>query len=420
MLNRMYIRINLYLYAIFLMLPFISNCASFMEYGKLELAARDNYNKGNYDTALSYAISSLKLKPDYDKSQSLIKEAFPKAVEAHESNIKELNLSTAKFKWDTIVSEYEQLIKLNKDVKGLPTLTDVTTKEIIKFEIKDYTENLLKAKTNAAETHYQEGLRLIKDEKIDIQKQAAKEFKTALAYIPGYKDSENLYEKGRRAGIKRIAIIPFEDKSGKKGQYGAIAETVMDKIVSNVMNDKTAMEFLELISREQLEQVMREQQLGMTGIIDEKTAVQVGKVLGVHEIVTGKITQIAVTPERTTSQNVERKKTLNVYNSKIDKFIPQDFHAIVTIYIKAASASINGSYQIIDVKTAMMKKQDAFNGRYDFKSEWATYTGDDGALSSQDRSYGSEEFTPSSEEMVNKAADNLTNSLASTLKSYIR
>ncbi len=158
-------------------------------------------------------------------------------------------------------------------------MIDKRTKRPIKFKLGSYDEKLRKAKTKAAEAHYQEGLRLSKLEGIDIQKEAAKEFAAAERYAPGYKDAGSLYQTTRQAGIKRMAIIPFEDRSGKKEAYGGVSENIADEAISEIMNDPSAIEFLEIITRDQLERIMQEQSLGLTGVIDDRTAVQLGKVL---------------------------------------------------------------------------------------------------------------------------------------------
>lgn len=338
---------------IIFLLTLIAGCASFSPYGKLEKSARENYVQGNYDQAVFDVVQSLKQKPDYDKSQELVKEVFPKAIDDHLTKIQTAKSGTDKFRWDAVVSNYEALIKLNQAIKSLPTLTDKKTKKPIRFELVDYTKDLTEAKNNAAEAHYQEGvhlskkgtstrhqaakelttantyvpgykdaltiaaegfyqegLRLSKMEDVESQKQAAKEFKEAMSYVAGYKDSASLYERARKRGIKRIAIIPFEEKSGKRRQYGAVAEEIVDGVVSEVMNDSSATEFLEIVSRDQLEQVMSEQKLSLTGLVDEKSAVEAGKILGVHEILTGQITNITVTPERTTNKRVQDKDKL--------------------------------------------------------------------------------------------------------------
>jgi hypothetical protein len=420
--------LNITVYSFYLIL--LVACAASTQYGKLEQSARQQYQSGNYDQAVYDSAASLRINPTYDKSQTLIQEAFRVAVDVHKSRIDELNPSTSKFKWDDIVSEYEQLIKLNKTVRELPTLINQKTNEVIKFEVVDYSKNLADAKTNAAEAHYQEGLRLSKQENTDFQKKAAIEFKAAQSFVPGYKDAGEFYEKSRRAGIKRIAIIPFADKSGKAGRYGAIAEETVDGIVSQVMNDQSATEFLEIVSRDQLEQVMHEQKLMVTDVIDEKTVVQAGKILGVHEFVTGKITQIVVTPERTTNSTVREetdvcdntRKYIDKDGKKQEECIWSKAFANVTKYKRTAGATISGSYNIIDVKTAKVKDSQSFKGEYKFDCVWARISGDKRALSkdSQDLVAKDEQVAPVAEEMVNKAVGNLSDTLASSFKRYAR
>ena len=330
-----------------------AGCAALKQYGKLERSARQHYVAGRFDSAVFDCVKSLRLNPKYEKAQILLQDAFRAAVKEHEREIRRLEGLDAKFKWDNIVREYEALIKVNEAVSDLPTLIDKRTGEIIKFNIKDYTAHLTEAKSKAAEAHYQEGLRLSKLEGIEIQKQAAKEFKKALSFVPGYKDAEVRYEESRRAGIKRMAIIPFADKSGKRGKYGALSEMITDDIISAVMNNPSAREFLELISRAELEQVLQEQKLGLTGLLDEKTAAELGKILGVHEIVTGQITQIIYEPARTTRRNERQKKTITVKTGK-DQYTESEVNATVTFYKKQSRARIEGSYKIIDVRTARL------------------------------------------------------------------
>ena len=83
-----------------------------MEYGKLERKARGSYQRGSYDAAVFDCAAALQLKPDYGKAQALVKDAFRMAVNAHEGRIRELKLSSAKFRWDEIAAEYEALTEL--------------------------------------------------------------------------------------------------------------------------------------------------------------------------------------------------------------------------------------------------------------------------------------------------------------------
>lgn len=417
-------------YFIALMLTLIFGCAAYTQYGKLESSARQHWVQGKYDSAVFDCVKALKLKPDYEKAQVLIQDAFKAAVSAHQSKLAELQPLTAKFKWDDIVSEYKALTKLNNVIKELPTLRVKKTNAVITLEVTDYSKELAEAKTNAAEAHYQEGLSLSQNEGVDIQKQAAKEFKAAMRYIPEYKEAANLYEEARHRGIKRIAVIPFEDKTGKGGQYGDISGMIVDEIVSDVMNDASAMEFLEIISRDQLEAVMLEQNLGMTGVLDESSAMAIGKVLGVHELLTGKISQIIYTPVNTVTKNIKQEGSVVVgtekYKDKKGKTRTRNIwgnvYANVSVYTRTTKAKITGSYKIIEVKTAKLKKSESFTGNANWKREWATFRGDERAL---DRATAglvsaSEEPAPVETEMINRAGKSLSRSLSKALKEYAR
>ncbi len=412
----------------------LAGCAALSQYGSLERDARQHYQRGNYDQAVFKCAASLRIKPEYDKAQTLIQDAFRAAVNGHRDKIQGLESAGEKFRYDQIVSEYEALVKLNQTIKNLPTLVNKKTKRLIRFELSDYTQVLAEAKTNAAEAHYQEGLQLSQRKGIDFQKRAAKEFKTAQQFCPDYKDSASRYQTCRRAGIKRVAIIPFKDKSGKRNRYGAvygaISEMITDQMISEVMSDPSAMEFLGLISRDQLEHIMREQQLEMSDLVDEQTAVRLGKLMGVHKILTGKITQIIAVPATTVKKTekqeanvvVKTEKYTDSKGKKKTRYIRGDVEARVIFYTKTAGASIVGSYKIIDVETAKIEKSKSFTDDAKFKHQWATYTGDERALNSKAGRLvkRAEEPAPTDEQLVNQAAKNLSGSLANSLKEYLR
>lgn len=79
-----------------------------------------------------------------------------------------------------------------------------------------------------------------------------------------------------------IAILPFETK-GIGGELGEI--DLLDKITTVFFN----LHRFKVIERAQLERVLSEQQLGMTGVIDASTAAEIGKGIGVDAVVCGSI-----------------------------------------------------------------------------------------------------------------------------------
>lgn len=397
--------------------------------------AQANYRGKDYNAALRDTVAALQYNPNYEKAQTYVKAFFDTAVRVHQENINTLENTSDRFKWDQLVVEYEGLIEVNSLVESLPPLTNKKTSQPITFDIKDYTAELNNVTEKAAEAHYQEGIRLAESsDDPDTQKRAAKEFKIVEEFIVGYKDTQTRYEQARSAGVKRIAILTFEDKSGKRRIYGALSETITDNIISNILNDAEATEFLTIVSRNHLKQIIAEQDLNLAGLLDRQTVASLGNVLGVHEIVVGQITQIIYIPPETKRTTLNRKITVRKktgtekYVDKNGNVKTRSKYSDVTLTAKLlhyelkSSVSIIGSYKILDAQTAELKKAENFNKEHEFISEWASFTGDEEALTRNDLilvSYD-EEKAPIQEVMVLDAANKLAGELSEALKTYVR
>jgi TolB-like protein len=79
-----------------------------------------------------------------------------------------------------------------------------------------------------------------------------------------------------------IAILPFDTK-GIGSDMGEI--DLLDKLTTAFYN----MNRFKVIERAQLEKILNEQKLGMSGIVDVSTAAQIGKGMGVDAVVCGSI-----------------------------------------------------------------------------------------------------------------------------------
>jgi curli biogenesis system outer membrane secretion channel CsgG len=83
---------------------------------------------------------------------------------------------------------------------------------------------------------------------------------------------------------KRIAVINFEDRSG----YGHnIGRGVADMLVTSLVESDRFI----VIERAELDELLKEQGLGLSGVVTPQSAAKVGQLLGVQMIVTGSITE---------------------------------------------------------------------------------------------------------------------------------
>jgi TolB-like protein len=79
-----------------------------------------------------------------------------------------------------------------------------------------------------------------------------------------------------------IAILPFVAK-GIGGELGSV--DLLDKLTTVFVN----LNRFKVIERAQLEKILEEQKLGLTGIVDVSTAAQIGKGIGVDAVVCGSL-----------------------------------------------------------------------------------------------------------------------------------
>lgn len=85
----------------------------------------------------------------------------------------------------------------------------------------------------------------------------------------------------------KIAIIEFSDLNGNVTEFGMyLSEELITRLY---LTHK-----FEVIERQLLNQVIAEQKLGMSGLIDDESAIAIGKLLGVDAIVTGSVTDLGV------------------------------------------------------------------------------------------------------------------------------
>ncbi|MGD9897629.1 MAG: CsgG/HfaB family protein [Calditrichaceae bacterium] len=87
------------------------------------------------------------------------------------------------------------------------------------------------------------------------------------------------------AGLKkRVAVFNFEDKA----QYGHnIGSGLSDMLVTALVESK---KFI-VIERAELDQILKEQGLGLSGAVTEQSAAKVGQLLGVELMITGSVSE---------------------------------------------------------------------------------------------------------------------------------
>jgi len=152
----------------------------------------------------------------------------------------------------------------------------------------------------------------------------------------------------------RVAVLSFPVAEGAWSGWGPGGWHAGEKRISSVLQDLMVTELMEqgegklrLIDRARLQTILEEQKLGSSGLVDEETAVQMGKLVGVRYMVTGKITRFAYKKSGFT--------TSGLVGSLMSKVAPGGDslarHAASNVNLKKASFSGRLDVRVIDVQT---------------------------------------------------------------------
>jgi curli biogenesis system outer membrane secretion channel CsgG len=105
----------------------------------------------------------------------------------------------------------------------------------------------------------------------------------------------------------RIAVLEFKNKADNQWWYHGGAEAAQDVFVTELVKSGK----FRVVEREQLEALMQEKNLTLSGDVDPKSAVKIGKLLGVNYLLTGAVTEYGVTDKGAHGSGIGRLPGFN-------------------------------------------------------------------------------------------------------------
>ncbi len=150
-----------------------------------------------------------------------------------------------------------------------------------------------KAKESLASIFYKKALLL---ESKGLSGNALAEFIKTSRLLPNYKETNEkiniLTDAVKQRITYKIALLPFKDLSKNE----AAAESAYERVLKN-FSSRQKESNLRIFDREELNKILSEQKLSMSGLIDSESAVSAGRLKGVNALVTGKLLSVKVTTD---------------------------------------------------------------------------------------------------------------------------
>ena len=230
----------------------------------------------------------------------------------------------------------------------------------------NYAAETAALKQQIAETHYRWAVQFEANKNF---REAMAKFEGALQAVPAYKDAALRAKEAYEKAVQRVAILPFRNRTSYTGQYGYL---VTEEILGKCINAN--LKFAVFINRANLDQIFEEYKLSQSGAVDERRAVEIGKLEGLHSFVTGAITEISV---QTTQPDFVEKTHDKVYTVKdsAGKAIQKTEKIYYREYTTTRKAQVFASFQIVDVETGRYLSSETFSESSEDRANWVRYQG---------------------------------------------
>ncbi|MDR0737777.1 MAG: hypothetical protein LBF39_01745 [Prevotellaceae bacterium] len=315
-------------------------------------------SKGDYYTACLQAIEKLRSSPNNAKAASALEQAYPLAIDYTQREAERLLASPSNpQRFLTIFNLYNQMnniaVQLSRCPAGLQVIPHADY----------YTSQLESARNMAAEESYQIAENHLRLGTRQAAKDAYLQFQQANSIIPGYKDvTEKLQEAKWQATLKVVLEqVPVE------GQYKISADFFQIKVFE-YFSTSIRNEFIRVFSPEEAEtHKLQPDQLIRLRFLD---------------FTVGQLSESKNTRE------VRRDSVITgTYKDTkgVDHIVYGTVKAKLTTHtVKLSSGGILEA-SIISYASSTVLSQQRFPGTYVWSDAWASFNGDERALSQKER-----------------------------------
>ncbi|WP_258099489.1 hypothetical protein [Marinoscillum pacificum] len=310
--------------------------------------------RGDYDKAVTQAINRLRSNEDSKNALATLKKGYRYAVEMHLNNIIKANSSNDPMKWEVIAGNYQQINYLSEEIMRCPGCRDVVPNPV------QYSSQLNEAKQKAADVRYDMGVSALQYKKNRTKAiEAHQHFLVVRDYVPRYKDVEEKLQEAIYYATLRVVVEPIPAPTR---MFNLKHEFFVNKI-NEYLHNQRINEYVRFYTPEEAD---------------------AEKLDYVDHII---------------RMEFDRFTLGNVYSSKDTRDVSRDSVVIATrngedIYgtVKAKltvqQKAITGSglldFKVLDNDLKKVITQEKFPSEYTWSIQWASYNGDERALSEEE------------------------------------
>ncbi|WP_121354391.1 hypothetical protein [Flavisolibacter nicotianae] len=351
------------------------------------------YNKGDYADAIELGIKKLQKDPSDADTRELVKSAYSYAVNQSEASIRNLSAGNEESRYEAILREYDRLQDLYETIQQSPAAAGF----IRPTNYGDYVQTY---RGKAADVHLANADKWMEQRTKQAYREAYNEYNRAYRY----RNTTDVKQKRDQAydlAVTKILVVPIQNYGGysyhTNYQLQQFQNEVMRTLAYNI-NDN----FVRFYSEWDMH--------GKNFEPDQVLEMNLGRI------------RIGQPYDEQSSREVSKQVVAKETVYKADSVVKE--YATVRARItntRRTLVSEGELYLTIRDTRGRILWNDRFTGQHRWQTEFATYTGDERALSDNDRSQlnrNTNNNPPREEEIMNELYRQIQLDLSSRLRGY--
>lgn len=348
------------------------------------------YDKGDYANAIELAIKKLQKDPQDGETKALLKNAYKFALGIHEDKIRILTNSSSDNRFEQIYFEYRTLQNFYTRLQSLPSLSSYVRPT-------DYSSSLETYRTKAADVYVERGTAMMdKGSKKDYRRAHAA-FKQALNYKPGDQELVEKRDEAYQMALVNIVVLPLEQHTnGYNFSNASTLRSFETDLVRNLRNQNNS-PYLRFYTTWEAQSKDLDP--------DEILELRLGRM------------DIGRPYDQTQSRSVSKEVVIKETVYKPDSVVKQMSKVTAQVITTRRTLLSEGSLYVTSRDSiGRVLWQDQLKGSHKWKVEFATYRGDERALSDSDRSLLNQQVaqqSPQDDEIIERVLTQIEQELKS-------
>lgn len=351
------------------------------------------YQKGNYDEAVEVAAKKLQKDPNDKKLQDVILGSYRFAVQDHESKIANYSSSANDLKWEWTYNEYAALQNMYNAIYRSPQVFGLV-------HPTDYSSYLITYAEKAGDVRFERGLTLMQNGDKVSYKNAYSEFQAALRFKPGNLQIVDKLNEAYDYAVTNVVVLSMNQNDFRFSSYNYNYNNADEQLL-RTLKYNSGNEFVKYYSSAEARSLnlrvdqaveMRFMNMNIGGFYDTKKTKEVSKQVVTKEIVYNKDSVV---------------KIYGTVRAKITT-TQRTMHSEGSLQVTIRDA--NGRWLW----------SDNLISKHDWYTEFATYTGDEKALTDNDKELVNrkQELPPSENEVIQCITQEINNNLPNKIRDY--